>query len=159
MLQFMLAVLKLLLFRRSFHSLSLSGEVSLNSKESLKTDGKQNGDTDWCSGGKQTHTLLYNDSLTYQNAKRTSLGGSVDLRVGDGLQVCQFLCGRRILFRACDYTCFFFPLLPVKDTTPSMLGLCGSLASSPSCKSLASLKSSEYLVNISAEPSPALSPS
>ncbi|MCJ8739200.1 hypothetical protein PDJAM_G00044450 [Pangasius djambal] len=83
--------------RRSFHSLSLSGEVSLNSKESLKTDGKQNGDSDWCSG--------------------------------------------------------------VKDTTPSMLGLCGSLASSPSCKSLASLKSSEYLVNISAEPSPALSPS
>ncbi|KAF4092934.1 hypothetical protein AMELA_G00026030 [Ameiurus melas] len=83
--------------RRSFHSLSLSGEVSLNSKESLKTDGKQNGDTEWCSG--------------------------------------------------------------VKDTTPSMLGLCGSLASSPSCKSLASLKSSEYLVNISAEPSPALSPS
>ncbi|XP_026772571.1 RUN domain-containing protein 3A isoform X1 [Pangasianodon hypophthalmus] len=83
--------------RRSFHSLSLSGEVSLNSKESPKTDGKQNGDSDWCSG--------------------------------------------------------------VKDTTPSMLGLCGSLASSPSCKSLASLKSSEYLVNISAEPSPALSPS
>ncbi|XP_076853113.1 RUN domain-containing protein 3A isoform X2 [Brachyhypopomus gauderio] len=46
-----------------------------------------------------------------------------------------------------------------KDTTPSMLGLCGSLASSPSCKSLASLKSSECLVNISTEPSPALSPS
>ncbi|KAI5619320.1 RUN domain-containing protein 3A-like [Silurus asotus] len=83
--------------RRSFHSLSLSGEASLNSKESLKTDGKHNGDTEWCAG--------------------------------------------------------------VKDTTPSMLGLCGSLASSPSCKSLASLKSSEYLVNISAEPSPALSPS
>uniref|UniRef100_A0A8C1N6R7 RUN domain-containing protein 3A n=1 Tax=Cyprinus carpio TaxID=7962 RepID=A0A8C1N6R7_CYPCA len=46
-----------------------------------------------------------------------------------------------------------------KDNTPSMLGLCGSLASLPSCKSLASLKSSEYLVNISTEPSPALSPS
>ncbi|XP_046893677.1 RUN domain-containing protein 3A [Hypomesus transpacificus] len=46
-----------------------------------------------------------------------------------------------------------------KDYTPSMLGLCGSLASLPSCKSLASLKSSECLVNISTEPSPALSPS
>ncbi|KAM4536169.1 RUN domain-containing protein 3A isoform 3-T3 [Fundulus diaphanus] len=46
-----------------------------------------------------------------------------------------------------------------KDNTPSMLGLCGSLASLPSSKSLASLKSSECLVNISAEPSPALSPS
>lgn len=40
-----------------------------------------------------------------------------------------------------------------------MLGLCGSLASLPSSKSLASLKSSECLVNISTEPSPALSPS
>uniref|UniRef100_A0A8P4GPD3 RUN domain-containing protein 3A n=1 Tax=Dicentrarchus labrax TaxID=13489 RepID=A0A8P4GPD3_DICLA len=46
-----------------------------------------------------------------------------------------------------------------KDNTPSMLGLCGSLASLPSSKSLASLKSSECLVNISTEPSPALSPS
>ncbi|XP_077415392.1 RUN domain-containing protein 3A isoform X1 [Vanacampus margaritifer] len=46
-----------------------------------------------------------------------------------------------------------------KDNTPSMLGLCGSLASLPSSKSLTSLKSSECLVNISAEPSPALSPS
>uniref|UniRef100_A0AAQ4Q535 RUN domain containing 3Aa n=1 Tax=Gasterosteus aculeatus aculeatus TaxID=481459 RepID=A0AAQ4Q535_GASAC len=46
-----------------------------------------------------------------------------------------------------------------KDNTPSMLGLCGSLASLPSSKSLASLKSSECLVNISAEPSPALTPS
>ncbi|XP_029913558.1 RUN domain-containing protein 3A isoform X4 [Myripristis murdjan] len=46
-----------------------------------------------------------------------------------------------------------------KDCTPSMLGLCGSLASLPSSKSLASLKSSECLVNISTEPSPALSPS
>ncbi|XP_053707042.1 RUN domain-containing protein 3A-like isoform X1 [Synchiropus splendidus] len=46
-----------------------------------------------------------------------------------------------------------------KDTTPSMLGLCGSLASLPSSRSMASLKSSECLVNISAEPSPALSPS
>uniref|UniRef100_A0A3P9NYE2 RUN domain-containing protein 3A n=1 Tax=Poecilia reticulata TaxID=8081 RepID=A0A3P9NYE2_POERE len=46
-----------------------------------------------------------------------------------------------------------------KDDTPSMLGLCGSLASLPSSKSLASLKSSECLVNISTEPSPALSPS
>uniref|UniRef100_A0A8C9VGN6 RUN domain-containing protein 3A n=1 Tax=Scleropages formosus TaxID=113540 RepID=A0A8C9VGN6_SCLFO len=46
-----------------------------------------------------------------------------------------------------------------KDYTPSMLGLCGSLASLPSCKSLASLKSSECLVNISTEASPALSPS
>ncbi|KAM6957028.1 RUN domain-containing protein 3A [Aplochiton taeniatus] len=45
-----------------------------------------------------------------------------------------------------------------KDDTPSMLGLCGSLASIPSCKSLASLKSSECLVNISTEPSHALSP-
>ncbi|XP_077590327.1 RUN domain-containing protein 3A-like [Stigmatopora nigra] len=42
-----------------------------------------------------------------------------------------------------------------KDDTPSMLGLCGSLASLPSSKSLTSLKSSECLVNIS----PALSPS
>ncbi|XP_017289743.1 RUN domain-containing protein 3A [Kryptolebias marmoratus] len=40
-----------------------------------------------------------------------------------------------------------------------MVGLCGSLASLPSCKSLASLKSSECLVNISTENSPALSPS
>ncbi|XP_041940820.1 RUN domain-containing protein 3A isoform X1 [Alosa alosa] len=46
-----------------------------------------------------------------------------------------------------------------KDYTPSMLGLCGSLASLPSCKSLASLKSSECLVNISKEPTPAVSPS
>ncbi|CAK6971004.1 RUN domain-containing protein 3A isoform X2 [Scomber scombrus] len=46
-----------------------------------------------------------------------------------------------------------------KDYTPSMMGLCGSLASIPSCKSLASLKSSECLVNISTENSPALSPS
>uniref|UniRef100_A0A8D3EAE4 RUN domain-containing protein 3A n=1 Tax=Scophthalmus maximus TaxID=52904 RepID=A0A8D3EAE4_SCOMX len=46
-----------------------------------------------------------------------------------------------------------------KDDTPSMLGLCGSLASLPSSRSLASLKSSECLVNISTEPSPALSPS
>uniref|UniRef100_A0A8C5A7Q9 RUN domain containing 3Aa n=1 Tax=Gadus morhua TaxID=8049 RepID=A0A8C5A7Q9_GADMO len=46
-----------------------------------------------------------------------------------------------------------------KDCTPSMLGLCGSLASLPSSKSLASLKSSECLVNISADPSPASSPS
>ncbi|CAL8287984.1 unnamed protein product [Boreogadus saida] len=46
-----------------------------------------------------------------------------------------------------------------KDCTPSMLGLCGSLASLPSSKSLASLKSSECLVNISTDPSPASSPS
>ncbi|XP_010872485.1 RUN domain-containing protein 3A [Esox lucius] len=46
-----------------------------------------------------------------------------------------------------------------KDNTPSMMGLCGSLASLPSCKSMSSLKSSECLVNISMEPSPALSPS
>ncbi|XP_071391215.1 RUN domain-containing protein 3A isoform X3 [Centroberyx affinis] len=82
--------------RRSFHSLELSAEVSLNS-ESQKTDGRQNGDAAWSSAG--------------------------------------------------------------KDCTPSMLGLCGSLASLPSSKSLASLKSSECLVNISTEPSPALSPS
>ncbi|XP_016336433.1 RUN domain-containing protein 3A-like isoform X2 [Sinocyclocheilus anshuiensis] len=83
------------LFRRSFHSLDLSVDVSLNS-DSQKEDGNQNGDTAWSAA---------------------------------------------------------------KDNTPSMLGLCGSLASLPSCKSLASLKSSEYLVNISTEPSPALSPS
>ncbi|KAK9396866.1 RUNDC3A: RUN domain-containing protein 3A [Crotalus adamanteus] len=46
-----------------------------------------------------------------------------------------------------------------KDPTPSMLGLCGSLASLPSCKSLASLKSNECLVSESTEPSPAHSPS
>ncbi|XP_068161719.1 RUN domain-containing protein 3A [Antennarius striatus] len=46
-----------------------------------------------------------------------------------------------------------------KDYTPSMMGLCGSLISLPSCKSLASLKSSECLVNISTENSPAISPS
>ncbi|XP_033913176.1 RUN domain-containing protein 3A-like isoform X2 [Acipenser ruthenus] len=46
-----------------------------------------------------------------------------------------------------------------KDYTPSMLGLCGSLASIPSCKSLPSLKSSECLVPVSTEASPALSPS
>lgn len=41
-----------------------------------------------------------------------------------------------------------------------MLRLCGSLAFLPSSKSLASLKSNECLVNISAEPSPpTLSPS
>ncbi|XP_056309306.1 RUN domain-containing protein 3A [Danio aesculapii] len=81
--------------RRSFHSLDLSADLSLNS-DSQKDDGQQNGDTAWSAA---------------------------------------------------------------KDNTPSMLGLCGSLASLPSCKSLASLKSSEYLVNISTEPSPALSPS
>uniref|UniRef100_A0A672NH64 RUN domain-containing protein 3A n=1 Tax=Sinocyclocheilus grahami TaxID=75366 RepID=A0A672NH64_SINGR len=80
---------------RSFHSLDLSVDMSLNS-DSQKEDGNQNGDTAWSAA---------------------------------------------------------------KDNTPSMLGLCGSLASLPSCKSLASLKSSEYLVNISTEPSPALSPS
>ncbi|KAM6951620.1 RUN domain-containing protein 3A [Aplochiton taeniatus] len=46
-----------------------------------------------------------------------------------------------------------------KDYTPSMMGLCGSLASLPSCKSLASLKSSECLVHISTENSPVISPS
>ncbi|XP_004080333.1 RUN domain-containing protein 3A [Oryzias latipes] len=46
-----------------------------------------------------------------------------------------------------------------KDYTPSMMGLCGSLASLPSCKSLSSLKSSECLVHISTENSPSLSPS
>lgn len=40
-----------------------------------------------------------------------------------------------------------------------MLGLCGSLASIPSCKSLASFKSSECLVSDSPEGSPTLSPS
>ncbi|XP_071391216.1 RUN domain-containing protein 3A isoform X4 [Centroberyx affinis] len=89
-------VLELQAQLRSFHSLELSAEVSLNS-ESQKTDGRQNGDAAWSSAG--------------------------------------------------------------KDCTPSMLGLCGSLASLPSSKSLASLKSSECLVNISTEPSPALSPS
>lgn len=149
------SVLKSLLFRRSFHSLSLSGEASLNSKESLKTDGKQNGDTDWCSGGKHTH---FYDGLTEQNAQ-----------VLEALYVCEWVTDRRSASSTVgEESCFshvimlvFFSLspLPVKDTTPSMLGLCGSLASSPSCKSLASLKSSEYLVNISTEPSPALSPS
>lgn len=51
------------------------------------------------------------------------------------------------------------PLSPGKDPTPSMLGLCGSLASIPSCKSLASFKSNECLVSDSPEGSPALSPS
>ncbi|XP_067397152.1 RUN domain-containing protein 3A isoform X2 [Emydura macquarii macquarii] len=46
-----------------------------------------------------------------------------------------------------------------KDPTPSMLGLCGSLASLPSCKSLASLKSNECLVSDSNEASPTHSPS
>ncbi|XP_072502126.1 RUN domain-containing protein 3A isoform X3 [Notamacropus eugenii] len=46
-----------------------------------------------------------------------------------------------------------------KDPTPSMLGLCGSLASIPSCKSLTSFKSNECLVSDSPEGSPALSPS
>uniref|UniRef100_A0A8C5ISM3 RUN domain containing 3A n=1 Tax=Junco hyemalis TaxID=40217 RepID=A0A8C5ISM3_JUNHY len=46
-----------------------------------------------------------------------------------------------------------------KDPTPSMLGLCGSLASLPSCKSLASLKSNECLVSDSTEASPTRSPS
>ncbi|XP_019738970.1 RUN domain-containing protein 3A isoform X2 [Hippocampus comes] len=46
-----------------------------------------------------------------------------------------------------------------KDYTPSLMGLCGSLGSLPSCKSLSSLKSSECLVHISTENSPALSPS
>lgn len=55
--------------------------------------------------------------------------------------------------------CVSCPLAAGKDNTPSMLGLCGSLASLPSSKSLASLKSSECLVNISTDPSPTLSPS
>ncbi|XP_054623048.1 RUN domain-containing protein 3A-like [Dunckerocampus dactyliophorus] len=46
-----------------------------------------------------------------------------------------------------------------KAYTPSLMGLCGSLGSFPSCKSLSSLKSSECLVNISTDNSPALSPS
>ncbi|XP_064380644.1 RUN domain-containing protein 3A isoform X1 [Dromaius novaehollandiae] len=46
-----------------------------------------------------------------------------------------------------------------KDPTPSMLGLCGSLASLPSCKSLASLKSNECLVSDSTGASPSRSPS
>uniref|UniRef100_A0A8C7WD63 RUN domain-containing protein 3A n=1 Tax=Oncorhynchus mykiss TaxID=8022 RepID=A0A8C7WD63_ONCMY len=51
-------------------------------------------------------------------------------------------------------------VLPLdKDYTPSMMVLCGSLNSLPSCKSLASLKSSECLVHISTDNSPALSPS
>ncbi|KAL7989926.1 hypothetical protein Chor_012592 [Crotalus horridus] len=45
-----------------------------------------------------------------------------------------------------------------KDPTPSMLGLYGSLASLPSCKSLASLKSNKCLVSNSTEPSYAHSP-
>uniref|UniRef100_A0AAY4AKT0 RUN domain-containing protein 3A n=1 Tax=Denticeps clupeoides TaxID=299321 RepID=A0AAY4AKT0_9TELE len=44
------------------------------------------------------------------------------------------------------------------DGTPSLLGLCGSLSSLPSCKSLPSFKSTECLVNIRADPSPALTP-
>lgn len=52
------------------------------------------------------------------------------------------------------------PLPAGKDEAPPMLRLCGSLAFLPSSKSLASLKSSECLVNISGEPSPpTLSPS
>uniref|UniRef100_A0A3B4AJR1 RUN domain-containing protein n=1 Tax=Periophthalmus magnuspinnatus TaxID=409849 RepID=A0A3B4AJR1_9GOBI len=46
-----------------------------------------------------------------------------------------------------------------KDYTPSMMGLCGSLASLPSCKSMASLKSSDCLVHISTDNSPTPSPS
>ncbi|XP_005992277.1 RUN domain-containing protein 3A isoform X1 [Latimeria chalumnae] len=46
-----------------------------------------------------------------------------------------------------------------KDCTPSMLGLCGSLVSIPSCKSLASLKSNECLVSVGNDDSPALTPS
>uniref|UniRef100_A0A674CNA1 RUN domain-containing protein 3A n=1 Tax=Salmo trutta TaxID=8032 RepID=A0A674CNA1_SALTR len=80
------------------------------------------------------------------------------------------------LFRRCDHilpakclslysnTHFMLVLttyvLPLdKDYTPSMMVLCGSLNSLPSCKSLASLKSSECLVHISTDNSPALSPS
>lgn len=51
------------------------------------------------------------------------------------------------------------PLSSGKDPTPSMLGLCGSLASIPSCKSLASFKSNECLVSDSPDGSPVLSPS
>lgn len=57
------------------------------------------------------------------------------------------------------FSFLIFPTPPGKDYTPSMMGLCGSLVSLPSCKSLASLKSSECLVNISTENSPAPSPS
>ncbi|XP_061872713.1 LOW QUALITY PROTEIN: RUN domain-containing protein 3A-like [Colius striatus] len=46
-----------------------------------------------------------------------------------------------------------------KDPTPSMLGPCGSLASLPSCKSLTSLKSNEWLVSDSTEASPTRSTS
>uniref|UniRef100_A0A8C9S237 RUN domain-containing protein 3A n=1 Tax=Scleropages formosus TaxID=113540 RepID=A0A8C9S237_SCLFO len=60
------------------------------------------------------------------------------------------------LFRRCVWSASMHSR---KEYTPSMLGLCGSLASLPSCKSLASLKSSECLVNISTEASPAPSPS
>ncbi|XP_063077423.1 RUN domain-containing protein 3A [Engraulis encrasicolus] len=48
---------------------------------------------------------------------------------------------------------------PDKNYSSSMLGLCGSMGSLPSCKSLPSLRSTECLVNISADPSPALTPS
>ncbi|XP_028332595.1 RUN domain-containing protein 3A-like [Gouania willdenowi] len=46
-----------------------------------------------------------------------------------------------------------------KDNSSSLMGLCGSMASFPSCKSLNSLKSSECLVNLSTENSPTLTPS
>ncbi|XP_062331526.1 RUN domain-containing protein 3A-like isoform X2 [Osmerus eperlanus] len=46
-----------------------------------------------------------------------------------------------------------------EDFPPSLEGLCGSLVSLPGCKSLSSLRSSECLVHISTENSPALSPS
>uniref|UniRef100_A0A673LMM4 RUN domain containing 3Ab n=1 Tax=Sinocyclocheilus rhinocerous TaxID=307959 RepID=A0A673LMM4_9TELE len=71
---------------------------------------------------------------------------------------------RKLYYRKSYYWCLtIIPISSIfiseKDYTPSMLGLCGSLSSLPSCKSLPSLRSTECLVNISAEPSPALTPS
>uniref|UniRef100_A0A8C1V1I9 RUN domain-containing protein 3A n=1 Tax=Cyprinus carpio TaxID=7962 RepID=A0A8C1V1I9_CYPCA len=67
------------------------------------------------------------------------------------------------LRKSCYWCLTIIPISSIfiseKDYTPSMLGLCGSLSSLPSCKSLPSLRSTECLVNISAEPSPALTPS
>ncbi|XP_005302018.1 RUN domain-containing protein 3A isoform X3 [Trachemys scripta elegans] len=84
----------------------------------------------------QLHSFMSTDQLSAENSL-----SSDSQRLGEGKQEGE-------------------PWGPLgKDPTPSMLGLCGSLASLPSCRSLASLKSNECLVSDSNEASPAHSPS
>ncbi|XP_014744904.1 PREDICTED: RUN domain-containing protein 3A isoform X3 [Sturnus vulgaris] len=92
----------------------------------------------------QLHSFVSTDQLSAENSL-----SSDSQRLGEG----KAGTGARA---ACDTP---LCLSAGKDPTPSMLGLCGSLASLPSCKSLASLKSNECLVSDSTEGSPTRSPS